>query len=229
MGKPARDLLLFFAFCALPVASFLLVDYPETQFYLSLLLISLVVIVWLRQYYKEPDQLVDYDENLSLYSLVLVGGGVVGIVAVASLFVSAFAESLIYVPMHNLGMAFGQLQLSGYWNDVLFQIVLVAPAEECVKLVVHLSFFIWLKAFLDRGLARTVAIVGPIGFWALLHTYRNPSYMGTNMWVMVGAAFLGGLIIFAVMHYCKSLLAAVLTHALYNCVVIYSAYYGLFG
>ena len=228
MGKPARDLLMFFAFCALPVASFLLVDYPETQFYLSMMLISLVVIVWLRQYYQEPDQLVDYDENLSLYSLALVGGGVVGIVAAASFFVSAFAKSLIYVPMHNLGLEFGQLQLSGYWNDVLFQVVLVAPAEECVKLVVHLSFFIWLKGFLSRGLARVFAIAGPIGFWALLHTYRNPSYMGTNMWIMVGAAFLGGLIIFAVLHHTKSLLAAILCHAGYNCVVIYSSYYGLF-
>jgi len=225
MTAIGRDLLIFFAISALPIASYLLTEYPNTQFYLSLLLISLVVTVWFRLYYKEPDQLVDYDENLTLYSLSLIMAGALGIVVVGSIWLGAFSKSLIYVPIYKMEMSIGNLQLGSFYNNLLFQLVLVAPSEEVTKLVTHLSFYIWLKEKFDKTWARIIATIIPIGFWALLHTYQNPSYMGTNMWVAVSAAFLGGLIIFAVMHYTKSLLAACLCHAFYNGIIIYAAYF----
>lgn len=222
-----RDLLVYFALSALPIASYLLMNYPDTQFYLSLLLVSLVVVIWFRQYYKEPDQLVDYDENLTFESLLVVGGAVLGVLLLATVWFGAFSKSLIYVPIHQLEMAVGNLQISGFYNDVLFQLVLVATSEEMTKLVAHLSIFIWLKERIDKTYAKVVAIIIPIGFWALLHTYRNPSYMGSTMWVALSAAFIGGLIIFWVMKHTKSLLAAILTHAGYNIAIIYATYYML--
>jgi membrane protease YdiL (CAAX protease family) len=220
-----RDLLIFFAISALPIASYLLTEYPNTQFYLSLLLISLVVTVWFRLYYKEPDQLIDYDENLTLYSLSLIMAGALGIVVVGSIWLGAFSKSLIYVPTYKIELTIGTLQLGSFFNNILFQLVLVAPSEEVTKLVTHLSFYIWLRDKFSKNFAKAVSIGAPIGFWALLHTYQNPSYMGSNMWVAVSGAFLGGLIIFAVMHYTKSLLAAILTHFTYNAIIIYGLYY----
>jgi membrane protease YdiL (CAAX protease family) len=215
----ARDMLLYFALSAVPIATFLLTDYPDTNFYLSLLMISLIVIVWYRHYHKEPDQLLDYDENLTSTSLGFIAAGVLGIIVAGSLIFAS--NSLFYVPRHSLEFKFGQIALSGFWADMLFQMVLVAPSEECVKLITHLSFFSWLKDVVDKDIAKFISIIAPISFWALLHTYRNPNYTGPMMLTAVAAAFVGGLIIYGVMRLNESLLAAILTHAIYNCVVVY--------
>lgn len=221
----ARDLLMYFAFAALPIATYLLRGVADASFFLSVLVMSLVVLVWLRIYYQEADQLVDYDENLTFKSLAFVVGGAALILLISSMIMGSVSNSIIHVPIHKLGLQFGGFQLSGFWDDVLFQLVLVAPAEECLKLVVSLSFYLVLRQHATDGFSRMVAIFVPIGFWALLHTYS--AYTGSLMWYQVGGAFLGGIVIFAVMKYTKSLLAAILTHFAYNSVVTYSVYYGL--
>ena len=227
MDKAPRDLLLFLAFSVLPIASFKLLGVPDTDFYLTLFLVSGLVIVWIRHYYREPQQLVDYDENLSFEGILFILAAVGGIMVAAALLVQGFTRSVLYVPTANMEMAVGQFQLSGFWNDVLFQLVLVGPSEECIKLAVHLAFYIWLVPLLGKSTSRIIAITGPILFWALLHTYRNPTYTGALMVPMVAAAFVGGLIIFAVMYYTKSLLAAILTHAAYNIVILYIQHFML--
>ena len=226
-NRNIRDLILFFAFACVPIASFLLQDEWKTnaQFFATLLVVNLVVLVWFKQYHpRDVGQLVDFDENLSLEKLMwIMAGGFAAYVA-ASIIISAFAISSIYVPFQGLTVSYAGFQLSGIWNDFLFNIVLVAPAEELCKLVLHLAFFMRLKGALSNGLARALSIGVPIGFWSILHVYS--AYSGPNMLTLLGSAFVGGLIFFAVMYKTKSLFGAILSHALYNCIVIYVTYGG---
>jgi len=216
-----RDLLLFFAFSGVPIAAFLLQDYPSTEFFTTLLVIFLIILLWLRTYHKERNQIVDYDENLSLGGLVWVAGGVISVYFVASFIVNTFAISSIYVPFKGLTVTYGTWELAPIWNDFLFNIALVAPAEECCKLVLHLATYMKLKDSLSKSLAWSIAAGLPIGIWAVLHAYT--AYTGPHMPTLIISAFMGGLIIFAVMWKTKSLLGAILTHAGYNCLVVYLA------
>jgi membrane protease YdiL (CAAX protease family) len=177
----------------------------------------------MRQYHQEHEysKLLDYDENLQFESFLWVGAGILGTYLVASFIVNQIVHSVIWVPMHSLELTYIGFQLSGFWNDILFQIVLVAPAEELCKLDLHMAFFMRLKTSLSQDLARALSIGVPIGFWSLLHVYR--AYTGPLMFQLLLAAFLGGLIIFAVMYKTKSLLAAILTHSFYNCLIIWVA------
>jgi membrane protease YdiL (CAAX protease family) len=216
-----RDLLIFFVFAGVPIVSFWLQGYPDTPFYASMLVIFLVLLIWLRQYHQEHEysKLLDYDENLQFDSFLWIAAGIIGTYLIASFVVSQFGiHSVIWVPTHNLEMTYINFQLSGFWNDILFQIVMVAPAEELCKLDLHMAFFMRLKNSLSQDLARALSIGIPIGFWSMLHVYR--AYTGPLMVQLLLAAFLGGLIIFAVMYKTKSLLAAILTHAGYNCLII---------
>lgn len=227
MKKIPRDLLIFFAFSALPIAGFMLANFPNTQFDVSLLVVSLIVLLWFQQYYKETHQLLVYDENLHSMSLVYVVLGVIASLAIATYMTSAYLQqtvSSIYVPTTKMSLSIGSTILPAFWSDVLFTLTLVAPAEECSKLVSSLGFYVWLKDKIGNWLAKVIAIVVPIGMWALLHTYQNPAYQGQYMTVFVGTAFIAGLVIEYIMMKTKSLLAAILCHAAYNCVVLYIAY-----
>jgi len=224
MTKGIRDLVLFFALAAVPIVSFWLQDYPDTPFYASMLVLCLLVLTWLKSYHKDTEHqaLVDFDENLHIGSLLYIVGGIFGTYITASVIVSAFMPSSLYVPRHNVDMEWFQtFQLNGTLNDFLFQIVMVSPAEELSKLVVHLALYLKLKDAMSKGLARVLAILVPIGFWAILHIYRNPSYQGEYMAITLLSAFVGGLVIFFVMRETKSLLAAILVHAGYNCLIIW--------
>jgi len=220
--KGIRDLILFFVFAGVPIVSFWLQNYPDTPFYASMLVIFLIVLMWMRQYHteKEYSKLVDYDENLHFESFLWIAVGIFGTFVVSSLMVRQFTLSSIWVPRHALEMTYlNTLQLSGFWNDILFQIVLVAPSEETCKLSLHLAFYMKLKGSFSEQVARAVSIGTPIFFWAMLHIYR--AYTGPNMITLLMAAFVGGLIIFGVMYKTRSVMAAILTHAGYNCLVLW--------
>jgi len=225
MAKISRDFLVFFALSIFPIAGFSLLNYPDTEFYLPLLLMGLVVLFGLKHYHTEREQLVDYDDNLDLYSLGMIGAGALGMLVIASLIYKSFAQSLFYIPMHDLTFTFGQMSLDAFTTSALFTVVLVAPSEEVAKLCLHLSLHIWLKEKFGEGIAKVLAIFIPILTWAILHTYRNPEYQGVNMIVAVATAFTGGLIIFGVMKWRKSIMVALLTHAVYNIILIYMRYY----
>jgi membrane protease YdiL (CAAX protease family) len=222
--KVARDLLVYFALCALPIASFLLAGYGETQFYVSLLVVSLLVIVWFRLYYKEADQIVDYDENLDITGMGIVLGGTIGVLLLTNLIVGVLTKSLIYIPTHKLGLEYGQIIVPSFWSDVLFQLTLVSPSEECTKLAVMLALYLWFRDKIGKDLSTGIAVGAAVGGWAFLHTFRNPAYMGQYGVVMVLGAFIAGLVMFLVMKYKKSLLASILIHAFYNTIVLYFVY-----
>ena len=221
-GKGIRDLLLFFVFAGVPIVNFWLQGYPDTPFYVGMFVIFLVMLVLLRQYHKEHEyeRLLDYDENLHFDSFIWIALGVAGAYIVSSVIVSQYTKSVIWVPTHNLELGLGSLLLSGFWGDVLYQLVLVAPAEELCKLSLHLAFYMKLKGAFSDLPARAVSIAAPIFFWSLLHVYAWEMHHEFMLYLMV-AAFVGGLIFFAVMYKTKSVLAAILTHAAYNGIIIY--------
>ena len=223
----AKDLLVYFAFCALPSAAFLLSSYPDTQFYISLFVVSSLVMLWFRVYFKDSG-LLQYDQNLVSVSLAMVLAGIVSCLVVATYMVTNYTAptagqwvSSIYVPSATLGLSVGQFTIPSAWSDVLFTLTLVVPAEECGKLVTQLGMYTWLKDALAGSVAKAISIVTPIIVWGLLHTYRNPAYQGQYMMVMVATAIIAGLVMYAVMWKTKSLLAAILVHVGYNVAVLY--------
>lgn len=217
MARGIRDLILFFVFAGVPIVSFWLQNYPDTPFYAGMLVIFLVTLMWLRQYGKEDSyrMLVTYDENLHTSSFLWIAVGILSVFIISSVITRSYASSSIWVPSHNLEMTYlASFQLSGFWNDVLFQLVLVAPAEELCKLGLHLAFYLKLKETFSEGIARMTSIALPIALWAVLHSYR--AYVGPNQLELMFAAFVGGLVIFGVMYKTKSLMSAILVHSGYN-------------
>ena len=220
----SKDLLVFFAIASLPIASFLLLNYPDTQFYISMLLVSLVVIVWLEKHNEKP--VVGYTENLTLEKLAIVLGGVLGCLAVSTFFTSTFLQSVLYVPIQKLDLTYGGFMLPAFWTDILFTLVLVVTAEECTKLVIILALYTWLRDRFGAGFSKWTAVGIAVGGWSLLHTYSNPlSYGGPNGWVYLTAAAICGVIMFLVLQYTHSLLATMLVHFGYNATVLYMSYY----
>jgi membrane protease YdiL (CAAX protease family) len=230
-SQKARDLLVYFAFCALPIAGFLLQNEPGATFDVALLSMSLLVILWFKVYYKDTSQLLDFDENLTAGGLVWVLLGIIGALGISTFMVSNFAKtgyyiSSIWVPTTTLGLSVGSVAIPKIWNDFLFTLALVVTAEECSKLVTSLGIYIWFKRFLGKTWASIVAIAAPIGGWAYLHTYANPAYQTQFALIFVVTAFLAGLLMFYVMKRTKSLLAAMLVHAGYNITILYLTYVG---
>lgn len=224
-----RDLLLFFIFAGVPIVSFWLQieTYPETPFFLGMLLIFLVMILWLRQYHQESDfaTLVDYDENLHAESFMWIALGIIGAYTAAAFITSQLSTAnlgnVLWIPSHEVSFKIpgGGFQLSPFWGDILFMLVLQVPAEELCKLALHVGFYMRLKPALGAQWAKVFSIGAPIFFWAMLHVYR--AYTGPDMFKLLLAAFIGGLIIFAVMWKTKSVLAAIIVHFGYNAVIYY--------
>lgn len=233
-AKIARDLLVYLAFCALPIAGFLLAQplpgysASDTQFYLGLLVISFVVIVsFVSMYSNEIGEFLKFDNELRGFSLALIAGGVIGCLVFASIIVSHFISpslvSSIIVPKISLNLSINSVTLPALWGNILYNMTLVAPAEETSKLVTMLGFYLGFKNFLGKSGASVLGTVVPIGVWATLHTYENPAYQGQYAFIMVGTAFIAGLIIYGVMRKTNSLLAAILVHGLYNIVLLFLA------
>lgn len=211
-----RDLLLFNMLTVLAIVHFLLKTkgtYLEqaTLAYSIMWVMSLLILLWLRVYHGERGDLVDYDENLKRDHLPLVFGSVAAIALVSSLIVSGLARSALYVPRPSLALGTEPLSTAGFMDDILYNFVLVAPAEENIKLMAALTLY--------RKTKRAWVSVGmPVGVWAALHAYQ--AYLGSLMPVLVFSAFLSGLILFAVVKYTSSLQNAIITHGLFNTLVV---------
>jgi len=222
-SKLARDLLVYFAFSALPIAGFLLAGTADTQFYVSLFTISLLGIFGFKFYYaEETDKFLSFGEDLDGFGFVLILLGVIGCLFISSFLISNFVGqnlTSIVVPTPKMALQVGAIALPPFWSDVLFTLTLVAPAEECSKLVTTLGFYVWLKDVLGKSAAGVLAIVVPIATWAALHMYV--SYHGQYMLVYAGSAFVSGLLIFYVMKKTRSLLAAILVHSFFNVVILF--------
>jgi len=212
----SRDLIIFNVLVGLAGVHFLLKTqgtYLEKPTWLFILiwLISLILLLWLRMYHGERDDIVDYDENLKRDHLPLIFGAVAAIVIVSSVLVSSFTRSAIYVPRPSSLLSMGQQSTAALVDDLLYNVVLVAPAEESMKLVGILALY-------RRTKNTPVSVAAPIGFWAVLHSYQ--AYQGTLMPILVLSAFISGLILFLVLKYTRSLLNAQIAHAGFNSIVV---------
>ena len=216
----ARDLTIFFVATGLAAVHFLLKTQgtplePVTWIYILMWTMSLVLLLWLKVYGGERDDLVDYDENLKRDHLPFLFGAVAAIVVVSSLFVSGFAQSAIYVPRPGLALNVAD-RAAAVMDDLLYNFVLVAPAEENIKLVAIITLY--------RKTENELLSVGlPVGFWALLHGYV--AYVGPYMWILILSAFISGLILYGLLKYTRSLENAILAHGCFNSFVILSSYF----
>lgn len=226
--KLARDLLVYIAFSALPIAGFLLAGTADTQFYVSLLTISFLGILGFNAYYAdETSKFLNYDKDMESFSLLLIMFGVIACLFISSFLINTFAGASLAslnVPIPQTGLSVGLTVLPPFWSAILFTMCLISPAEECSKLVTTLGLYTWLKARGNR-IAEAISVLIPIGAWSALHTYANQAYQGQFWFVYVGAAFISGLVIFYVMKKTSSLLAAILLHAFFNIIIIYATTY----
>lgn len=215
----ARDLILFNVLVGLVGVHFLLKTQgtylkDATLVFFSMWVMSLVLLLWLRFYGGEKDDLVDYDENLERSHLPIVAGAIAAMVVVSSLLISGYTRnvrSALYVPRPGLALNAGNLSFSGLVDDLLYNVVLVAPSEESIKLVGMLALYRWKRN-------SYIAAAAPVGFWAVLHSYQ--AYQGPQMPILVASAFVSGIILFLVLKYTKSLVNAQIAHAGFNVFVI---------
>ena len=212
-----RDLLLFNVVTALAAIHYLLKTKGtplETATWLFMLMwiLSLVMLLWLRIYGGEKKDIV-YDEDLKKQDLPILIGSIGAIVITASVVVtvSGLVRSAIYVPRPGAVLSDMPLSTSAIIDDLLYNFVLVAPAEESMKLMGIIALY---RKFHNEALA--VAI--PVGVWAAFHGYY--SYVGPLMWELIAAAFVSGLVLYLSLKLSRSLLNAIITHGAYNCLVV---------
>ena len=217
----ARDLLLYFAVTALGVVHFVLKTKGTamesvTMAFALMWVMALVLLLMLRSYGGPSGQqgdLIDYDEDLRREHLPILFGSVAAIVVVNVLIVRGLAKSSIYVPRPSLAQVSTFGGVATVLDDVLYNMVLVAPAEECIKMMATLTIY-------RRTKNEVVSVVAPVGVWAVSHAYL--AYLGDNMPVLVLGAFLSGIVLYLAIKYSKSLLNAIVAHAIYNILCLLS-------
>jgi membrane protease YdiL (CAAX protease family) len=158
-------------------------------------------------------ELVEYDGNLEREHLLWNLTGLGGLFIVGSLlvrFIGLDTMSSFYVPRLSLQSGVGTLV-----EDLLYNVVLVAPSEESIKLVGSLVLY---RTIGKSPFGEAISIVAPIGFWSLLHAYQNPVYIGHP--VLVLSAFFGGLILFALIKVTGSIVNAQIVHSAYNSIIL---------
>jgi membrane protease YdiL (CAAX protease family) len=211
-----RDLLIFFVLAALASVHFLLKTQgtaleAATWFYVLTFAFSLIILLWLRVYGGEKGDVVDYDENLKRGDLPLLLGSVAVIAIISSLLVRAFAPSALYVPRPGQLLSLSISPSAALIDDLLYNFVLVAPSEECVKLMGMLALY-------RRTRNELISVSIPVGMWAVFHAYK--AYLGAMMPVLVASAFLSGIVLYLVLKHTRSLENAILAHACFNSLVV---------
>jgi len=213
-----RDLLLFFVVTALAAIHYLLktkgtpLEAP-TWLFLLMWVLSMVMLIWLRIYGGEKEDVVDYDEDLNRKDVPVLIATIAGVIITASVVVSisGLVQSAIVIPRPGAVLSQVPTSTSAIIDDLLYNFVLVAPAEECMKLMGIIALY--------RKTGNELLSVGvPVGIWAGFHGYY--SYVGTLMWPLIIAAFISGFILYLNMKYTRSLLNAIIAHGSYNCLVI---------
>lgn len=213
---------MFFCLIAFPVAHFKLQEYAHIDLYLSLMTFSLFGVIMVKHYYKDRHLPFDFDENLTAEAWLWIGGAVVGILGLSAFFSSVtlptgqFDATTVIVP--TFGWAY---QFPTFVNDMLFNLTLIAPAEELAKLVSTCAIYLMLKQyrFIEEKIRLAISVIVPCFFWSVLHVYGNPQYIGHPAYVI--SAFVSGIILYVVLWKTKSLLAMIMAHGFYNCLVIY--------
>lgn len=203
-------------------------EWPIVLFYVIILVMNLVTLILIYMYTGKEGQLVDYNENMTPSSYVWVLGGLIGVFFVALVITSQFKASSIFVP--SFSTVVDTAGVTSLMWSVLYNIGLVANAEETTKLVGINAIYMYLEDNFDwigETAMKVIAVTIPIGFWAVLHAYV--AYVGPLMWPLVASAFAAGIVIFIVMYKTKSLLAAILVHGCYNVLVLSGSAMGWFN
>lgn len=211
-----RDLLLVNVITGLAAIHYLLktkgtAAETTTWFYVLVWMISLIMLLWIQVYCGRPDGTLDYDENLSRKHVAWLVGGVVAVVLTSSLLVSGVARNALYVPQLNVETS---SSLTVMLDSVLYNFVLVAPAEETMKVM-------GIMALYHKTRNEALSVVTSIGVWATLHGYF--AYVGAFMPLLTACAFISGIILYYVMKQTGSILNAIIAHAVYNGIVILSS------
>ena len=205
--------------------------YTKTQGTPQEALITFFIIVWLssflallalKVYAREGrSEIVDYDENLQRWHLDYIIAGLLGVelVAFAFSFLAGQVTTVRATVVPFSSMWVPQMSLR-FYDDILFNLGLVATAEESSKILAIKAFSMKLG---DTRNGRILSVFGPVAFWALLHGYN--SYVGYGeavMWLMITSAFISGLIMYYAVKETKNILVAFIIHGLHNALVVLS-------
>jgi len=218
-----QDLTIYFVLTGLAIIHFLLktkgTAMEDTTWLFTLMwLVSLLLLIWLKITKSEKD-LIDWEANLEKGHVLIVLGAVGGMLVTATIIVSAYwaslyEKSVLWIPRPS--QVLSELSVtSELTDDLLYNFVLVAPAEEAMKLAGALAIH-----RLSRN--ELVSVGLPVGFWAVLHSYR--AYIGPLQIILVISAFISGLILYTVLRVTKSLENAIVCHAIYNGIVVLLAF-----
>ena len=170
--------------------------------------------------YGVKRSVIRYDANISGGMLDKLFLGIL-LVEVSALVVQMVAQGMISIQF--MSMYVPQFSLTGgqnwrFYDDILFNFGPVATAEELFK---ALFIIILYNRYGKTPKGQAFAVLAPIGMWALLHGYQSyVAYGPTVMWMMIGGAFLSGLVLFYVWKKTENILIAILVHGVHNSLVI---------
>jgi len=195
----------------------------QTQviFYTILLAVNWSVLILVYMFYKDTRNLVNYMENLTHDAFIYIVLGVTAVFIFAAVISRPWTTTAIFVPSFaQLNLSFTNFDFGTFIMAILTNFALVANSEEITKLVGHNSLHLYLVSRYPESSAtvKYASILAPITFWALLHAYV--AYAGPLVWQLVLAAWVAGMIIFAILWKTQSLLAAITVHGSYNVIVV---------
>jgi len=220
-----KNLIIFEALTAFISAHSLLAtantpDQTQVFFYIALLCLNWISLVLIYLHYTKDHaelEFIPYLSNITQkgWALILLGVAVSWILA--AVLSSPWTSSVIHVPLFSMGT---DISFTVIMTAMLSNFALIANSEETTKLVGHNALYLYLyfKYPNHKKEIQTVSAVVPIGFWAVLHAYI--AYTGALVWQLVLAAFVVGIVIFAVLWKTKSLLAAIIIHGTYNVIIV---------
>ena len=166
-------------------------------------MVDFFVIIWLGSFMgllavktyseRKKKEVMDFDENLERWHVnhIFIGLMAVEAVALVASMIAVKAQTLsaLWVPTFQIGV--GGFE---FYDDILFNIGLVATAEELSKVISIRLLYMKLG---DSPGGRAFSVMGPVAFWSMLHGYK--AYVGLGeaaMWVMIAGAFGAGLVMY---------------------------------
>jgi len=195
----------------------------QTQviFYTILLSLNWIALILIFVHYQDTRNLVNYVENLSGKDGITILLAIIGVFVFAAVISRPWTTTAIYVPTFaQMNLDFVHFDVTLFIMTVLTNFALVANSEETTKLVGHNALYIYLASRYPENdkYNKWVSVLAPISFWSVLHAYV--AYLGPLIWQLVLAAWVAGIIIFAILWKTQSLLAAITVHGTYNVIVV---------
>ncbi len=180
------------------------------EFFIIVWLVSFIGLIALKLWVPERQpEVVDYDENLTWQHLdrIILGLLLVELTAIAVNLLGSAAVTAMWIPSLSLK----------WYDDILFNIGLVATAEESAKVLAIKALKLRLG---DTAEGRAFSVSMPIAFWAVLHGYHAYAIYGEQMWLLIAAAFISGLIMYWVLKETRCIMSCYIIHGAYNALII---------